>query len=212
MIKIIIYSFLLLSLFNCKKEKNTIKRNIDQEMLEKEKTTIQDSIRVFTVSFNSKYIIETKIISKLVEQLQNDYIEYPLSESQLKNEIKRKKSQSFIKILARDFQNNQIRDVLAVNYTFVQPKVKNDIKILIEEWTFENKEIAKSCFDSFKKYREMEIYLKTVNLIWIRQGSKLFFIYSFDTGVKSKEMQNIKKELIKIIAKQGKYEAIQFYE
>ena len=91
----------------------------------------------------------------------------------------------------------------------------NNIKsgyITLEEWYFKDKQKAKSCFESLKKYEEAIIHFKTINWIWVYQGNKIFLVFALDHQVIGKEMQYIKQEIINVIKPLGTYDTVQFYE
>jgi len=119
----------------------------------------------------------------------------------------------FLKMLATDFKNKNFLDVTAIHYSYMVPENnKKSSHISVEQWDFEDQQKAKSCFESLKKYEEATIHFKTINWIWVYQGNKIYLVSASDYQVISKEMQDIKQEIINVIKPSGEYQTVQFYE
>ncbi|WP_452231745.1 hypothetical protein [Lacinutrix sp. MEBiC02595] len=218
-IEIIIIFCLLLS---CKKEiKNdvndnpNIELNVDTTKPEKSLKNKQDSIPIYSVSYTKDTSQKTlENLSIITKKLQSQYITYPFKFVNELEEIRTNyDSKSFLKMLARDFKNDDFLDISTRYYSFVVPN--NNLEshyIAVEEWQYPTTQKAKSVFESLKTYRDREIKFKTINWIWVHQKEKIYLIFSTAFMVKESAMQNIKTEIIKTASAIGDYETLQFYE
>ncbi|GGX30846.1 hypothetical protein [Aquimarina muelleri] len=206
---------------SCKKETQPDKiqeQVVNQKRIVQEKTVIkeQDSIRVFRV-FLSKEEPQDKNekISVITKKIQAQFVEYPFESTskELEESIEKRKEKSFLKTLARDFKNKDFLEVSSVHYSYIVPEDnKGSSYISVEQWDFKDLQKAKSCFESLKKYEEVEIYFKTINWIWVHQDNTIYLVFALDYQVTAKEMQRIKQEIINVIKPSGEYQTIQFYE
>ncbi|WP_299889200.1 hypothetical protein [uncultured Lacinutrix sp.] len=207
--------FLLLGCKEVKQEKLQDNAVQTKEIVPK-KNIEKDSIRVFNISFNgNEQKNKTQKVSTITQNLLSKYIEYPFTnDANELNDIKQGySSKSFQKTLASGFNNKDFLDVASIHYSYVVPNNnKKSSHISIEEWQFKDAKKARSCFESLTKYKDAEIYFKTINWIWVYQEDKIFLVFATDYIVTDPEMQNIKQEVIKTISKSGDYKTIQFYE
>ncbi len=211
--------------FSCKKNVYNTKMLQSNYLTQKEikpeqKTAVsfKDSIKVFHVYYDSIAFNKTERITAINKRLHTHFLEYQFNKGSnelrnLKNIKELSKSRGFLNTLTKDFKNKSFKEVSSIHYSYLEPlNDKYSSRISIEEWYFKDKQKAKYCFESLKKYEEAIIHFKTINWIWIYQDNKIFLVFALDHQVLSKEMQHIKQEIINEIKHSGTYDSVQFYE
>ncbi len=175
------------------------KTNRSKKPIKKTENTIKDSIKIFSVSHDSLYLDKTSFITKFNESINDICINSEERSNKYYGGFDKEKR--FQKLLARDFKNKNFIDIKQLLFSFVKVKTGNTLssQIIMEEWIFKNKEIAKSCFDSFEGYEEKEIYFKVVNWIWFWKDNRLFLLFSYNELVKDKPMQILKQRLMSFL-------------
>lgn len=199
-----------------KQSENLVKKQV--QLQQEANIETKGSIQVFYISYDSIKSNKTEKISIINKGLHADFKRYKFDKDSnelrdLKKIRERSKSKGFLKTLARDFKNKDFLEVSSVHYSYIVPEDnKRSGHISVEQWDFKDPQKAKSCFESLKRYNEVEIYFKTINWIWVHQGNTIFLVFALDYQVTDKEMQRIKQEIINVIKPSGEYQTVQFYE
>jgi hypothetical protein len=172
------------------------------------------TIPSYRVVFDSSKMSSFSLLDGILLDLENSFEKYTFksTSNELKEKIENVEAKRFQKSLSADFDNDLFKSIHTIDFVSVSPKNKEFNSIQIEQWSFESAEMVDSCFESLTRYEEKEIHFMTVNWIWFKQESNLFFVSSLSHNVKSNEMQSIKKILSKEIEKKGSYECVSFYE
>lgn len=213
---------LLISCNNTALEKNdeltiennkTVVNTINQEQ-DLTQDIIQDSIKTYSVVFDTNKTITDNTFKQISHELAHDYDNYQFlsSSNELEELTKEMQTKNFLNLLASDFQNENFQKATKINFSFLVPKEEKYQYIKLEKIYFKDNNTAASCFESLKNYKEMEIHIMSINWIWIQQENSLILISALNHKVTSKQMQTIKQHLIKSIENNGTYNTIQFYE
>ena len=191
--------------------------NLMDSNTEKKVSVIEErtsTIPSYRVVFDSSKMSSSSLLNDVLLDLENSFEKYTFksTSNELKEKIENVEAKRFQKSLSADFDNDLFESVNTIDLVAVSPKNKEFNSIQIEQWSFESAEIADSCFESLTHYEEKEIHFMTVNWIWFKQESNLFFISSLSNNVTSNEMQNVKKIIAQEIEKNGAYRSVSFYE
>lgn len=191
---------------------NSMDTNSDKEVGVIEERT--STIPSYRVVFDSSKMSSSSLLEGILLDLENSFEKYTFksTSNELKEKIENVEAKRFQKSLSADFDNNLFESINTIDFVSVSPKNKEFNFIQIEQWSFESAEIVDSCFESLTRYEEKEIHFMTVNWIWFKQKSNLFFVSSLGHNVTSNEMQSVKKILSQEIEKNGSYECVSFYE
>ncbi len=202
--KRLIILFSLFFVLSCKiKSDSEVKKEQSNTVLSKEKIVSNNLIDVYNIIGDSILSEEKPLLVSFNETINNICVnsQNNPNKSRFRDRLNWHKKKLFQKALARDFKNEKFMRIKALSISYVKLKIAGSLssEMDIQEWVFENEETAKSCFDSFKNYEEVEIYFKVVNWIWFLKGSKLFLLYSMHEPVEKKPMQILKQRLMSFL-------------
>ncbi len=197
--KIVIILLTLLFVLACKtKETAGEKKGSSPPFLPKKQLTSKDLIPIFTITHDSLYSNQKDQISSFNNKIEDICVNVPkkTDSEDFSDLIHWHKVKTFQKVLARDFGNENFKQIKKLYLSFVKVKMGNTLssEIDIQEWVFKNKKTAKSCFESFDG-KARNIHFKVTNWIWFLKGNTIFLLYSFDEPVDKKPMQILKKRL-----------------
>lgn len=206
--------FVCVLFFGCTEKKPHIDDQVSDKLNQVDTKNDESTIPIYEVVFDSSKEISGHILKDVLPTISKSFDAYPYTSSsnELKEKIENLEAKRFLISLAKDFDNKTFESVKAIDFVNVSPNDSKNESIQIEQWSFENKGIATSCFESLTSFKEREIHFMTVNWIWLQQEDKILLISSANYGVNSKEMQIIKKAIAEEIKKSGTFKSIAFYE
>lgn len=202
---------ILVSVFSCKKDIGKNKTQAKNEAIvhvDSVNNIVRDSIEIFIIDLaNTKPELSKELLT-LNENLSEFFEDYSkkMSLGTLKEYLRDIKEEEIPKVLSRDLENPNFTKAKSIQVSFLSKKEEGQQgEIIVEEWQFESEKEAVSCINSFKNYKGQPIHYKATNWIWVQQKNKLYFISTIEFRSSAKPMQQIKKELLSILEKNGSY-------
>ena len=177
-------------------------------------SVFRQPIEVFSIVHDSTFNGDTEQLTELLNGLDKSYEENKdlIEETYFEGYLDSYKRKGFLKMLARDFENDSFVNVTQTSVSFLTCEEGDRlVNLRIIEWNFDKESTAKSCFDSLTTYSNRDIYFKVISWIWIQQKNKLFLVFTTDSMVDSEPMQNAKRHLIDNLKERGEYRTVEFY-